>query len=124
MLLIYLFASFTEAREFLVGSKTNAWKIPSSEAESLNKWAEASRFQIGDSLGIFSHFLHLGSCSFASWICIIIRVVFFAYFLICSLELWSEQGLCASSEWKGLRELQYFESYSCIQGGKHQGEAW
>ncbi|KAE8126072.1 hypothetical protein FH972_020819 [Carpinus fangiana] len=50
MLLTYLFVSFTEAREFLVGSKTNAWKIPSSEAESLNKWAEASRFQIGDSL--------------------------------------------------------------------------
>ena len=67
MLFIYLFISFTEARELLVGGNSNAWKIPSSESESLNKWAEASRFQIGDSLGtntipkiyslFFSHFV-------------------------------------------------------------------
>ncbi|XP_030953402.1 early nodulin-like protein 1 [Quercus lobata] len=50
MLLVSFFISLTEAREFLVGGKTNAWKIPSSESESLNKWAEASRFQVGDSL--------------------------------------------------------------------------
>ncbi|XP_050272307.1 early nodulin-like protein 1 [Quercus robur] len=50
MLFISLFISFTEARELLVGGNSNAWKIPSSESESLNKWAEASRFQIGDSL--------------------------------------------------------------------------
>ncbi|KAK9996203.1 hypothetical protein SO802_020889 [Lithocarpus litseifolius] len=50
MLFISLFISFTEARELLIGGNNNAWKIPSSKSESLNKWAEASRFQIGDSL--------------------------------------------------------------------------
>ncbi|XP_040997855.1 early nodulin-like protein 1 [Juglans microcarpa x Juglans regia] len=50
LLLISLFLSFTEAREFLIGGKTNAWIIPASDSESLNKWAEGSRFQIGDSL--------------------------------------------------------------------------
>ncbi|KAK8645252.1 hypothetical protein V6N13_119095 [Hibiscus sabdariffa] len=45
-----LFLSFTEAKEFLVGGKPEAWKIPSSESDSLNKWAESSRFRIGDSL--------------------------------------------------------------------------
>ncbi|KAF8389207.1 hypothetical protein HHK36_025900 [Tetracentron sinense] len=38
------------ARDILVGSKTDAWKIPSSESDSLNRWAEGSRFQVGDSL--------------------------------------------------------------------------
>ena len=85
MLFIYLFISFTEARELLVGGNSNAWKIPSSESESLNKWAEASRFQIGDSLGtntipkIYSLFFHIsssGSCLFDSRICILIWVLF------------------------------------------------
>ncbi|KAG6673328.1 hypothetical protein I3842_16G106100 [Carya illinoinensis] len=49
LLLISLFLSFTEGREFLVGGKTNARIIPASDLESLNKWAEGSRFQIGDS---------------------------------------------------------------------------
>ncbi|XVE71268.1 hypothetical protein DITRI_Ditri10aG0137400 [Diplodiscus trichospermus] len=48
--LLFLFLSFTDAREILVGGKTDAWKIPSSESDSLNKWAENSRFRIGDSL--------------------------------------------------------------------------
>nr|DAD43848.1 TPA_asm: hypothetical protein HUJ06_002078 [Nelumbo nucifera] len=51
MLLVCLLFSFSEAREILVGGKTDAWEIPSSEPESLNRWAGASRFQIGDSLG-------------------------------------------------------------------------
>ncbi|XP_042964779.1 early nodulin-like protein 3 [Carya illinoinensis] len=38
------------AREFLVGGKTKAWIIPAFDSKSLNKWAEGSRFQIGDSL--------------------------------------------------------------------------
>ncbi|KAE8656638.1 Endomembrane protein 70 protein family [Hibiscus syriacus] len=42
--------TFTEAKEILVGGKPDAWKIPSSESDSLNKWAENSRFRIGDSL--------------------------------------------------------------------------
>ncbi|XVE53642.1 hypothetical protein DITRI_Ditri03aG0019400 [Diplodiscus trichospermus] len=50
ILLVSLFLTFAEARELLVGGKPNAWKIPSSQSESLNKWAGASRFQIGDSL--------------------------------------------------------------------------
>ncbi|XVF89282.1 hypothetical protein PTKIN_Ptkin19aG0117500 [Pterospermum kingtungense] len=48
VLLMSLFLTLSEAREFLVGGKPNAWKIPSSD--SLNKWAGALRFQIGDSL--------------------------------------------------------------------------
>ncbi|KAJ8561159.1 hypothetical protein K7X08_027349 [Anisodus acutangulus] len=30
--------------------KTDSWKVPSSESDSLNRWAEKSRFLIGDSL--------------------------------------------------------------------------
>uniref|UniRef100_A0A7C9E4J4 Phytocyanin domain-containing protein n=1 Tax=Opuntia streptacantha TaxID=393608 RepID=A0A7C9E4J4_OPUST len=45
-----LFLSFTEARDHLVGGKVDAWEVPSSEADSLNKWAEKNRFQIGDYL--------------------------------------------------------------------------
>ncbi|OMO90682.1 Plastocyanin-like protein [Corchorus olitorius] len=50
LVLLVLFLSLTEAKEILVGGKENAWKIPSSESDSLNKWAENSRFRIGDSL--------------------------------------------------------------------------
>ncbi|KMT16932.1 hypothetical protein BVRB_2g044020 [Beta vulgaris subsp. vulgaris] len=42
--------SFAEARDHLVGGKPDGWKIPASESDSLNKWAEKSRFQIGDFL--------------------------------------------------------------------------
>ncbi|KAA8521705.1 hypothetical protein F0562_012378 [Nyssa sinensis] len=48
--LLFLLFSFSEARDYLVGGKTDSWKIPSSESDSLNKWAESSRFLIGDSL--------------------------------------------------------------------------
>ncbi|KAJ4754999.1 Early nodulin-like protein 1 [Rhynchospora pubera] len=34
----------------LVGGKVNAWAVPASSSDTLNKWAEASRFQVGDSL--------------------------------------------------------------------------
>ncbi|KAF5749508.1 putative Early nodulin-like protein 15 [Tripterygium wilfordii] len=52
LLLIFLFniITLTEGRDILIGGKSNGWKIPSSESDSLNKWAQASRFQIGDSL--------------------------------------------------------------------------
>ncbi|XP_058114054.1 early nodulin-like protein 15 [Magnolia sinica] len=46
----FLLFSLSEAKDFLVGGKTNAWQIPSSPSDSLNQWAEANRFQIGDSL--------------------------------------------------------------------------
>ncbi|XP_057503878.1 early nodulin-like protein 15 [Actinidia eriantha] len=49
-LLLLCFVSLTEGRELLVGGKTDAWKISSSESDSLNKWSERSRFIIGDSL--------------------------------------------------------------------------
>ncbi|KAG5589020.1 hypothetical protein H5410_039534 [Solanum commersonii] len=42
--------NFTEARDHLVGGKTDSWKIPSSESDSLNRWAEKSRFLVRDSL--------------------------------------------------------------------------
>ncbi|KAM3266516.1 early nodulin-like protein 1 [Capsicum annuum] len=48
--LFLLMLNFTEAREYLVGGKTDSWKIPSSESDSLNRWAEKSRFLVGDLL--------------------------------------------------------------------------
>ncbi|KAK8523478.1 hypothetical protein V6N13_113422 [Hibiscus sabdariffa] len=48
--LFLLLLSFTEAKEILVGGKTHAWKIPSSQSDSLNRWAEKARFRLGDSL--------------------------------------------------------------------------
>ncbi|KAG6389567.1 hypothetical protein SASPL_151038 [Salvia splendens] len=50
LLLIFVSLSFSEARDHLVGGKSGAWKVPASDAESLNHWAEKSRFNIGDSL--------------------------------------------------------------------------
>nr|XP_033510603.1 early nodulin-like protein 1 [Nicotiana tomentosiformis] len=50
VLFFFLLLSFSEARDHLVGGKTDSWKIPSSESDSLNRWAEKSRFLIGDSL--------------------------------------------------------------------------
>ncbi|XP_074292878.1 early nodulin-like protein 13 [Silene latifolia] len=43
--------SFTEARDHLVGSKPDAWQIPSSsDSDFLNKWAQSNRFHIADNL--------------------------------------------------------------------------
>ncbi|PRQ26882.1 putative cupredoxin [Rosa chinensis] len=51
MLVVFLvLLSFSEAREFLVGGKADAWAVPSSESQSLNKWAESKRFNTGDIL--------------------------------------------------------------------------
>ncbi|KAL2236909.1 early nodulin-like protein 1 [Sesamum indicum] len=50
LVLICLFLSFSEARDHLVGGKSDAWRIPSSESDSLNHWAQKSRFLVGDSL--------------------------------------------------------------------------
>ncbi|KAL3630026.1 hypothetical protein CASFOL_023010 [Castilleja foliolosa] len=46
LLTIFLFAGFSEARDHVI----KAWQIPSSESDSLNRWAEKSRFLVGDSL--------------------------------------------------------------------------
>ncbi|KAL9239824.1 hypothetical protein vseg_014107 [Gypsophila vaccaria] len=43
-------ASITEARDHLVGGKADAWNVPSSDPEYLNKWAQHNRFQIRDTL--------------------------------------------------------------------------
>ncbi|KAL5704621.1 hypothetical protein ACHQM5_023020 [Ranunculus cassubicifolius] len=50
LILLCILFTFTEANEVLVGGKPNSWKIPSSQSESLNKWAEQARFQMGDTL--------------------------------------------------------------------------
>ncbi|CAI9765766.1 unnamed protein product [Fraxinus pennsylvanica] len=39
----------SEAREFVVCGENNLWEVPSS-VDEFNKWAEKTRFQIGDSL--------------------------------------------------------------------------
>ncbi|XP_022851102.1 early nodulin-like protein 1 [Olea europaea var. sylvestris] len=50
LVLFIIFLSFSEARDHLIGGKSDAWKVPSSESDSLNHWAEKTRFQVGDSL--------------------------------------------------------------------------
>ncbi|XP_027333371.1 early nodulin-like protein 1 [Abrus precatorius] len=50
LLVFFLLFGFSVAKETLVGGKTDAWKIPSSQSDSLNQWAERSRFQVGDYL--------------------------------------------------------------------------
>ncbi|KAM0943421.1 putative Phytocyanin domain, cupredoxin [Dioscorea sansibarensis] len=47
---LFFLITSSQAKEFLVGGAAGSWKIPSSTSESLNKWAEANRFQAGDSL--------------------------------------------------------------------------
>ncbi|XP_010541555.1 PREDICTED: early nodulin-like protein 3 [Tarenaya hassleriana] len=48
--LLLLLTDLTNCREILVGGKSNAWKVPSSPADSLNRWAEKARFHVGDTL--------------------------------------------------------------------------
>lgn len=52
VLSFFLLFGLSAAKEILVGGKSDAWKIPSSQSDSLNQWAEKSRFQVGDHLGI------------------------------------------------------------------------
>ncbi|CAA2961380.1 early nodulin 3 [Olea europaea subsp. europaea] len=46
---VFLLCFLSEAREFVVGSENNLWAVPSF-VDEFNKWAEKTRFQIGDSL--------------------------------------------------------------------------
>ncbi|XP_022853869.1 early nodulin-55-2-like [Olea europaea var. sylvestris] len=46
---VVLLCILSEAREFVVGSENNLRAVPSF-ADEFNKWAEKTRFQIGDSL--------------------------------------------------------------------------
>ncbi|KAL9313225.1 hypothetical protein ACSQ67_018677 [Phaseolus vulgaris] len=50
LLFFFLLLGFSAAKELLVGGNIDAWKIPSSELNSLNQWAEKSRFRVGDYL--------------------------------------------------------------------------
>ncbi|KAJ7966275.1 Early nodulin-like protein [Quillaja saponaria] len=50
LVLLFLLLSFSEAREILVGGKSDSWKVPSSESDSLNQWAGKMRFKVGDFL--------------------------------------------------------------------------
>ncbi|KAK3039593.1 hypothetical protein RJ639_029292 [Escallonia herrerae] len=50
VILFLCFFSFSEAKDYLVGGKPDAWTVPSSQADSLNQWAQSSRFLVGDSL--------------------------------------------------------------------------
>ncbi|CAN1341860.1 Early nodulin-like protein 1 [Linum perenne] len=50
LILVLSFFSQAAAKELLVGGKTDAWTVPASESDSLNKWAQNTRFRIGDSL--------------------------------------------------------------------------
>lgn len=56
LLFLFLLFGFSAAKELLVGGKIDAWKIPSSESDTLNQWAERSRFRVGDHLGNFTIF--------------------------------------------------------------------
>lgn len=49
--IVCLSVTIAQAKEFIVGGTTNAWTVPTSSSYTLNKWAEANRFQVGDSLG-------------------------------------------------------------------------
>ncbi|AES59115.1 putative cupredoxin [Medicago truncatula] len=50
LVLFVLFGCAFAAKDILLGGKTDAWKVPSSESDSLNKWASSVRFQVGDHL--------------------------------------------------------------------------
>ena len=50
-LIICLSITIAQAKEYLVGGYTDAWAVPASSSYTLNKWSEANRFQVGDSLG-------------------------------------------------------------------------
>ncbi|XP_071723948.1 early nodulin-like protein 14 [Rutidosis leptorrhynchoides] len=49
-LFLLLFSSLCEARDILVGGKTDSWKIPTAQSDTINQWAGDSRFRIGDTL--------------------------------------------------------------------------
>jgi hypothetical protein len=55
LFLVFGFAAAAAPRDIYL--KKDAWKIPTSESDSLNKWAQTVRFQIGDHLSNY-HFLH------------------------------------------------------------------
>ncbi|CAA2998212.1 early nodulin 1 [Olea europaea subsp. europaea] len=46
---VFLLCVLSEAREFVIEGENNLWAVPSS-IDEFNKWAEKTRFQIGDSV--------------------------------------------------------------------------
>ncbi|XP_031483767.1 early nodulin-like protein 3 [Nymphaea colorata] len=49
-LTIFLLFSCSEAVRIPVGGRNTSWSVPSSTSQTLNQWAEQTRFQIGDVL--------------------------------------------------------------------------
>ena len=60
-LVFFVLFGFSGAKEILVGGKADAWKVPPSASDSLNKWAERARFQVGDHLGnyVFKIYIYI-----------------------------------------------------------------
>ncbi|KAF3446190.1 hypothetical protein FNV43_RR11369 [Rhamnella rubrinervis] len=50
LLCIFLLCSLSAANEIIVGGKTDAWTLPTSDSQSLNQWAQKYRFRVGDTL--------------------------------------------------------------------------
>ncbi|MQL89263.1 hypothetical protein Taro_021836 [Colocasia esculenta] len=51
LVLLSILCTLSEAKEFLVGGDVAAWALPpSATSRPLSRWAEANRFQVGDSL--------------------------------------------------------------------------
>ncbi|KAK7383389.1 hypothetical protein VNO78_29068 [Psophocarpus tetragonolobus] len=50
LFLLFLLFGSSVAMEILVGGKTDAWNIPTSDPNSLNQWSAKARFQVGDYL--------------------------------------------------------------------------
>ncbi|KAF0899666.1 hypothetical protein E2562_021365 [Oryza meyeriana var. granulata] len=44
-----VFAAVADARDLIVGGNDGGWKVP-AQPDALNKWAEATRFHVGDNL--------------------------------------------------------------------------
>ncbi|CAL0307065.1 unnamed protein product [Lupinus luteus] len=47
---LFLLISCCKGFEFVVGGNKDQWKVPLQSPDSLNRWAEAQRFRIGDTL--------------------------------------------------------------------------
>ncbi|KAL5558236.1 hypothetical protein UlMin_034447 [Ulmus minor] len=50
LFLIFVLFSVSEAKEILIGGKSDSWTIPSSQSQTLNQWAESTRFRVADTL--------------------------------------------------------------------------
>lgn len=125
LLLVFFFISFSEGRDYLIGGKPNAWTIPTSESDSLNHWAQKSRFLIGDSLGTFIHsfFNHIKVSPFSSSSTSKAQSHLFFFSDCCSVAIWCLHRLSAASHQERLRHLQHLQSHRNLHRRQHQGGA-